>query len=50
MIEKINHDVFQDENLEKEDNVTSCVLSSINYDAKLFTICRAQLVKKVSCD
>jgi len=46
----MNYNVFWDENLEEGDNVTSCVLSSINYDAKLFTICKAQLVKKVSCD
>ncbi len=46
----MNHDVFRNENLEEKDNVTSCVLSSTNYDAKLFTICKAQFVKKVLCD
>jgi len=46
----MNHDVFQNEKLEERDNVTSCVLNSTNYDAKLFTICKTQSIKKVSCD
>ncbi len=36
----MNHNVFRNENFEGRDNVMSCVLSSTNYDAKLFTICR----------
>ncbi len=46
----MNYNVFRDKNLEERDSVTNCVLNSTNYDAKLFTICRAQFVKKVSCD
>ncbi len=46
----MNYNVFQDENLKKKDSVTSYVLSSIDYDAKLFIVCRAQFVKKVLCD
>jgi len=46
----MNYNVFQNENLKEKDSITSCVFSSTNYDAKLFTIYRAQFVKKVLCD
>ncbi len=46
----MNYNVFRNKNLEEKNSVTSCVLSSTNYDAKLFTICRAQSIKKVLCD
>ncbi len=48
--ERMNQDVFKTKTLKKGDSVTSRVLKSIDHDAKLFTICRAQLVKEVSCD
>ena len=46
----MNYNVFRDKNLEEKNSVTSCVLSSTNYDAKLFIVCRVQLAKKVLCD
>jgi len=47
---RMDQDVFGTKTLEKGDSVTSRVLRTADHGAKLFTICRAQPAKEVSCD
>jgi len=47
IIERIDYNIFETKNLEEKDNVTSCVLSSTNYNTKLFIVCRTQFAKKI---
>ena len=47
IIERIDYNIFETENLEKKNSITSCIFSSTDYNIKLFTVCRTQSVKKV---
>ncbi len=42
----MDYDVFRNENFEEKDSVTSCVLNSTNYDAKLFTTCKSTICQE----
>ena len=47
IVERINYNIFETENFGEKDSITNYVFSSTDYDAKLFTVCRAQSAKKI---